>query len=93
MGTKSQVKYIDLLKRSDEEVQSEQVGFQAEEAQQQLDADILATKKALSTAKRELDTAESAFPYNTSTIIDAQIAIEGYEDGLKRLKTLKSARF
>jgi hypothetical protein len=69
------------------------VEFQVEEAQQQLQADVLATKRSLASSKQSLLAAKSARPFNSQDVINAQLQIEGLEDGLKRLNGLLAELF
>ena len=86
-------KYKDLLQQSQQEKDAQQVEFQVEEAQQQLQADILATKRSLASSKQALLIAKSAQPFNSQKVIDHQLHIEGLEDGLRRLNGLLEELF
>ena len=61
--------------------------------EQSLQADILATKRALAARKSDLARAKSSYPLNADKIIEFQIDIEGMEDGLKRLNALREELF
>lgn len=87
------LKLRELYQMSQEEIDLEEMGFLIEEASQQVDADITATKKDLSSAKKQLKAALRANPINVSSIFDAEDQIEGYEAGLKRLSKFKEDRF
>lgn len=87
------LKYQDLLQQSQQEKDALQLEFQVEEAKQQLESDILATKRLLATKNQELLKAKSAQPFNAQRIIDVQIHIEGLEDGLSRLLDLMEELF
>jgi hypothetical protein len=78
---------------SQEEIDLEELDFSIEEASQQVDADITATKKELSNAKKQLKAALRANPIDVKQIFEAEDKIEGYEAGLKRLNNFKSERF
>ena len=93
MGTESQPKYADLLGRSEEEVNKDDLIFRVKEAEQQVSADILATEKKLATSRRELAELESSTDYNPSAIIEKEVEVEGYVDGLMRLERLKGRHF
>ena len=88
-----QLKYRDLLQQSQKEKDEQQVEFQVEEAQQQLQADVLATKRSLASSKQVLQAAKSARPFDSQAVINAQLQIEGLEDGLNRLNGLLAELF
>jgi hypothetical protein len=69
------------------------VEFQVEEAQQQLQADVLATKRSLASSRQSLLAAKSARPFNSQNVINQQLQIEGLEDGLNRLNGLLAELF
>lgn len=60
-----------------------------DEAKLQFDADVLNTKRALATKKAELEEAKTSYPIDTQAIINLQIEVEAYQDGLNRLMELK----
>lgn len=86
-------KYLNLLQQSQTEKNEQEQEFQAEAAKQQLEADILATKRSLAISRQDLLKAKSAQPFNAQRIIDVQIHIEGLEDGLDRLLNLMEELF
>lgn len=88
-----QLKYKDLLQQSQEEKDKQEIEFLVEEAKQQLESDILATNKSLATNKRKLLQQMSSIPLDSQSIINIQVEIEGLEDGLKRLNSLKEVLF
>ena len=87
------LKYQDLLQQSQQEKDQQALEFQVEEARQQLEADILATKRSLAANKQDLLKAKSAQPFDAQKIIDIQIRVEGLEDGLSRLLDLMEELF
>ena len=87
------LKYLNLLQQSQTEKNEQEQEFQAEAAKQQLEADILATKRSLAISRQDLLKAKSAQPFNAQNIINVQIHIEGLEDGLDRLLTLMEELF
>jgi hypothetical protein len=54
-----------------------------------LESDILATKQSKVEAETALSVAKCTFPLNSDKIIELQITVEAYTDGLKRLESLK----
>jgi len=87
------LKYKELLLQSQEEKDQKDVQFQVEQAELQLQSDILATKQSLAEAKGNLDTAKCACPFDATEVINYQVEVEALEDGLKRLTTLKEELF
>ena len=87
------LKYQDLLQQSQQEKDQQALEFQVEEAKQQLEADILATKRSLAASKQDLLKAKSAQPFDAQKIINIQIRVEGLEDGLSRLLNLMEELF
>lgn len=75
---------------SEEALSQQEVEYAVSEAKLQLESDILATEKCLVSKKADLADAKCTAPLDTKKIIDLQIEVEAYEDGLKRLKNLKN---
>ena len=74
---------------SEEELNQTEIAYMVDEAKLQFDADVLNTKRALATKKAELEEAKTSYPIDTQAIINLQIEVEAYQDGLKRLEILK----
>ena len=74
---------------SAEELNQQEVSYMVDEAKLQFDADVLNTKRALATKKAELAEAKTSYPINTQTIINLQLEVESYQDGLRRLMEVK----
>ena len=74
---------------SEEAVNKQQIEFAIEKARLNLSSDILATKEALSGAKAKLEELKTTYPLDVNAIMEATSAVEGYEEGLFRLETLK----
>lgn len=74
---------------STEELNQQEVSYMVDEAKLQFDADVLNTKRALATKKAELEEAKTSYPIDTQKIINLQIDVEAYQDGLRRLMELK----
>lgn len=85
--------YAERLNQSSENKLSEEIQHKVTEASLQVQQDILATSRQLSTAKRELETAKSASPFNSQNVINAELVVEGYQDGLIRLNKLYAELF
>ena len=85
--------YLELLKKDKGTQEDEQFGFQAEEAKQQLDVDLLATRKALSKAKRRVKELKGAVPLSVPAIVDALDEVAAYEKGLSAMTELQAELF
>lgn len=86
-------KYLDRIQQSKEAKDAQQSQFQAEEAEQSLASDILATKRSIVAAKQDVMMMKGRYPLDAKGIIDKQLVVEGYEEGLKRLEALKAELF
>jgi hypothetical protein len=64
-----------------------------EDAAQQVDADILATKKEIRLATKDLQRAESAKPLVPSNCVTHASKLKSLESGLAYLEDLKKRRF
>ena len=73
---------------SSEELNSQDVEYKVESTKLQFQADLLETQRALEESKAKLKNLKSDYPLNTEAIINAQIDVESYEDGVKRMKNL-----
>lgn len=83
----NQLRKKELL--SAEELNQQEVSYMVDEAKLQFDADVLNTKRALATKKAELEEAKTSYPLDSQKIINLQIDVEAYQDGLRRLMELK----
>ena len=92
-NTKTSEKYIDLISQSAKDAEKEQLQFHAEDAELQVTSSILATKKEISKAKRELTEAKKAIPYSLEDEVNATIKVQELEDGLKIALEIQKARF
>jgi hypothetical protein len=57
-------------------------------AKLQFEADLLETRKALEESKAELADLKTEYPLDVAKIIECQINIEAYEDGINRMNAL-----
>jgi hypothetical protein len=53
----------------------------------------LSTKRNIASAKKNLLRVKSTYPLNSQNIVNAQIAVEEAEEGLKRLEALREELF
>ena len=85
--------YLNLITKSEKEQQSEDLQFREEEAQLKLDNDILSTKRAIVKAKKDVQNAIIAYPFNSQSILDAKEELQSLENGLVELEKLKKELF
>lgn len=78
---------------STEEINTQQVKFNVRQAKLQLQADILKTEQLISECEAKLKLAKQTYPFNSNSIIDTQLELEAYQEGLKRLKELETELF
>lgn len=88
-----QLSYLQRQQLSQEDKSSQDLIYKAEAANLQLKSDILATEQSVMECTMAVDTAMTAYPFNTQAIINAQTALENAEDGLKRAKALAALLF
>ena len=82
---------IDYKKKaliSAEEKESKEIEYMVGHAKLQFEADLLETRKALEESKAELVDLKTEYPLDVAKIIECQINIEAYEDGINRMNTL-----
>jgi hypothetical protein len=89
----AQLKYKDLLGQSQQQKNEQELQFRVEEAQHQLAADVLATKKSIASVERDLLNSKSTFPLDAQSIVSLQVKLEGLVDGLTRLQALQAELF
>lgn len=78
---------------STEEINNQQVKFNVRRAKLQLQADILKTEQLISEGEVKLKLAKQTYPFDSERIIECQLNLEAYQEGLKRLKELETELF
>lgn len=86
-------KYQQLQRESQEQKDEHELQAQSEVAELQLGMDISETKLALSKAKQKLQKQLQAKTFSSKLVIAAQLEVEEFEAGLKRLKDLQTEFF
>jgi len=87
-----QLKLKEILLASAEENKKEEVEFVVKQSQLQLESDILATEKSIMEKKKMRNNILRG-EFDSQKIIECDIEIEAYQDGLKRLNQLKTELF
>lgn len=85
--------YANRIQQSQEEKDQQAVKSAVKKAELQLQADIIATEESLVNAETNLELAKAAIPFNSQAIINAKIAVESAENGLKELQAIKLELF
>ena len=83
------VNYKEKKVLSQEEENQETLEFALEDTALNLRSDILATKRALAKAKKELSEAKTEYPLDIEFIMKKTDEIEGWKTGLKTLTDLQ----
>ena len=78
---------------SSEEMTQKEIEFKVESAKLQLQSDILATKQSKAEVEAKLEAAKHSYPLDTQAIINCQLELESYTDGLNRLEELMKELF
>lgn len=84
------INYKEKTLMSQEETSKKDVQFMVESTKLQLQSDILATRKSLRESEEKLADLKTDYPLDTKKIIDAELEVEGYKNGLSRLLSLQS---
>jgi chromosome segregation ATPase len=78
---------------SSEEMTQKEVEFKVEETKLSLQSDILAIKQSIAKIEGELELIKHTYPLNPKEIVNLQVELESYKDGLKRLEALMTELF
>ena len=78
---------------SSEEMTQKEIEYKVESAKLQLQSDILATKQSKAKAEAELEATKHTYPLDTPRIIECQIEVEAYTEGLTKLEALMTELF
>lgn len=73
---------------SPEEKESKEVEYMVGKAKLQFEADLLETRLALEESKTKLADLKTEYPLDVVEIINTEIEVEGYQDGLNRMNKL-----
>ena len=84
-------KLVDLLQQSKEQKDQKGIQSRVSRAKLQLQSNILATKESLEAKQEALEGV--ILTGNWVAVVQAQVEIEGLEDGLRRLEKLETELF
>ena len=74
---------------SEEAVENSQVVYAVESTSLELQSSLLATKKSLEEAKNSLKELKCTYPLDIQAIVDKELEIRDYEDGIKIVESLQ----
>lgn len=86
-------KYMDLINKSKDQQDKEQLELWAEESRQAIEGDILSTRKEIAQVKRKLVAEKSAKPLNPRKVIEVSQQLKALNNGLQALEDLKAELF
>ena len=82
------MKYKELRKKTVDQIEEQQLQYDVEDNKAQLEADLKATQRALTTAKRQLVDEKSRATLDSGSIIELHNQIEGLEKGAEAIENL-----
>ena len=88
-----QKSYLELLNQSEQELEEQEKNYQLEDAEEQLLADLKATQRALTAAKREYPQVVMGSNFSTESILNKKREIEDLENGVKAIEGLREELF
>ncbi len=91
--TQAPLKYADLLSRSKEQKDEATRQLQVDEAMQDLEGEILRSKKAILASERKLADLKGRFPLEITAILEETQNLNDLKEGLKALNALKAELF
>ena len=93
MAKSKAMTYKARLQQTDNQREESQLDYDVAQAELQMEADRLATKRSLTTAKQRLEEVKSARPLSVQAVLDAQVNVADYEAGLKAITALQTELF
>jgi len=88
-----QLKYKDLISKSDTQIQSEQVALDVQKAKSTLEVSIAQTALDLAEATQRFNNAKGANPYSLQAEINAYQEVNSLKEGLEYAKKVLEQRF
>ncbi len=82
------INYKEKILISAAEKESKEVEYMVGKAKLQFEADLLETRLALEENKAKLADLKTEYPLDTTEIINTELEVEAYEDGVARLTKL-----
>ena len=74
---------------SEEAVTETQVAFVVDSTKLELQSSLLATRKSLAEAEQNLKDLKTTYPLDIQAIVDVQLKIRDFKDGIKIIETLQ----
>jgi len=85
--------YLERIQKTNEQLAQADAEFRNEENRLQLESDLLATRKTIAQAKRELEELKGKNKLVYQDILDKQATIRSYEAALAELEELREELF
>lgn len=85
--------YKERLNQSTTELELKVLDYKVAQSKLQLESDILSTTQAVSESKAKLEQLKNSYPLQTRKILEAEVELQSYENGLKSLEALKKELF
>jgi hypothetical protein len=92
-ATTQVLKYRDLISKSQEQLEQEELDLKVQLAKSDLEVAIAHTKNDLAKAKRALNAARSSSPYNVQNELNAHQEVEGLATALSFAEKILLERF
>ena len=86
-------KYVDLISKSDKQVQSEELALEVQKAKSGLEVTIAKTNLDLANARQKLIKTQCAVPYDVNAELEAFQAVNELQGGLEFAQNILSERF
>lgn len=92
-NTTQAVTYRQLISKSAEQIQSEELDLKVQQAKSQLEVTIATSKRDLAQAKQQLEKAKSSLDYVVEAEITAAQKVEALEKGIAFATNILKTRF
>lgn len=93
MSTVKEQSYRELISKSQQEIESEELDLKFQEAKSSLEITVATTKRDLAQAEKAFTKTKSAFPYDIQAEIEAKTKVESLKAGLEYAEKVLKARF
>lgn len=83
------VDYLNKKVLSEDVVETTQVEYAVESTKLELQSSLLATRKSLGEAENRLKELKTEYPLNIQAIVDEQLKVRDFKDGIKIIESLQ----
>ncbi len=91
--TKSGKSYLQRISIDKDAQSKEQAKADAQDAKIQLESDLMAAKRALNSAQRDLEVAKGSKPFDVNDVLAAQQTVEATQADVEAITALKEELF